>query len=1060
MLQKQSISLAFQEGLDTKTDPKQVLFGKLLTLENGIFVSPKKITKRNGYASIGTVTAGKALASYQDELLAFDGNNIQSLSLSQMAFQAKGQAVSVETTAKPVISNGYSQNTQDSAYHSLGFECYVWEDSRGGGRYSVKDHSTGQLIVADAVLAANAQRTKVFALGNRFLFTYYNGTNLQYKVCSVAALSTLSAATDIATDVKSANPNYDAARIGARVYFAYASSTGTNSITVKFIDSNLSVSADFNKATEVASSCITVLGDGNSNVWVGYHNGTKVKSFVVSYALVSVMAVTDVETVGNIRNITGVCYETSSSVASKVVFIYEVTATNDYDHNLRQNTMSLSSGTGTAGTAAVFIRSVGLATKAFTYNSQFYVTGVYGSSLQPTYFLLSVFSGSSIVSNIVAKIASQVSGGHTTRALLPEVNAIDNTFLCALLQKQQLDVQSGVIFATANVIGVTLDFSSTNTFLRATLAKNLHVTGGFLSMYDGVSVTEHGFHVYPEQAATPTTATTGGGIGAGTFQYCFIYEWTDNQGNIHRSAPSVPQTVVTTAGTGVTPTVTTATGSTTLTAVSSLTGLVVGQHITGTGIPANTYIQSIGAVNTLVMTNAATANGSVTMTTTDTNKVTWLIPSLRLTGKRQTQSRSDVVLVTYRTQTASTIFYRVTSVASPTINDPTADTVSFADTVPDFYLNGNELLYTTGGVIENIPPPACSLIANYKNRIVVVPSENRLSYWISKEYVPGSPVEFSDLFVKAIDAFGGDVTAVAQMDEKLILWKGSCIYVTTGEGPNDTGTTDDLGRPQLVNTDSGCINARSVARIPNGLMYQSGKGMYLLDRSLSASYIGAPVEAYNDLTITSAVLVPNTNQVRFTTAEGTCLVYDYFFNQWSVFTNHLAADATTFQDLFCYITPGGVTYQETPGTFVDGSAFIKLKLVTSWLSFAGLQGFQRVWQLLLLGEYLSNHRLIVTAAYDFNPTPLQQTYIDAGTLLDNTTYGEDTPYGAGTPYGGNFPLYQFRVFMTRQKCEAIQIGIEEAQTDNYGEGLSLSALNFLVGMKSQTYKVNPSRSFA
>ena len=48
-LQKTNVSLSFKQGLDTKTDPKQVVFGKLLNLQNGKFISPTQIKKRNGY---------------------------------------------------------------------------------------------------------------------------------------------------------------------------------------------------------------------------------------------------------------------------------------------------------------------------------------------------------------------------------------------------------------------------------------------------------------------------------------------------------------------------------------------------------------------------------------------------------------------------------------------------------------------------------------------------------------------------------------------------------------------------------------------------------------------------------------------------------------------------------------------------------------------------------------------------------------------------------------------------------------------------------------------------
>ncbi|HEV2463548.1 MAG TPA: hypothetical protein VGT04_07075 [Acidobacteriaceae bacterium] len=66
-------------------------------------------------------------------------------------------------------------------------------------------------------------------------------------------------------------------------------------------------------------------------------------------------------------------------------------------------------------------------------------------------------------------------------------------------------------------------------------------------------------------------------------------------------------------GSSVTPTGTTTTSSTSITGVTSTSGIAVGASISGTGIPANTTITAISG-NTLTISNAATATGSVTLT--------------------------------------------------------------------------------------------------------------------------------------------------------------------------------------------------------------------------------------------------------------------------------------------------------------------------------------------------------------------------------------------------------------------------------------------------------------
>ena len=53
-LDRQTVSIALTQGLDTKSDPKQVIPGKLVTLENGYFKRTGSILKRPGYVPLPT----------------------------------------------------------------------------------------------------------------------------------------------------------------------------------------------------------------------------------------------------------------------------------------------------------------------------------------------------------------------------------------------------------------------------------------------------------------------------------------------------------------------------------------------------------------------------------------------------------------------------------------------------------------------------------------------------------------------------------------------------------------------------------------------------------------------------------------------------------------------------------------------------------------------------------------------------------------------------------------------------------------------------------------------
>ena len=79
-LERRQIAVNFAQGLETKADPKQVQ-GKVLALENGVFTSPGRIKKRNGFKKAAPVLSGaQMVAEYKDELVAADGANLYSYS--------------------------------------------------------------------------------------------------------------------------------------------------------------------------------------------------------------------------------------------------------------------------------------------------------------------------------------------------------------------------------------------------------------------------------------------------------------------------------------------------------------------------------------------------------------------------------------------------------------------------------------------------------------------------------------------------------------------------------------------------------------------------------------------------------------------------------------------------------------------------------------------------------------------------------------------------------------------------------------------------------------------
>jgi len=603
------------------------------------------------------------------------------------------------------------------------------------------------------------------------------------------------------------------------------------------------------------------------------------------------------------------------------------------------------------------------------------------------------------------RLAYSNGGGYAKTQVLPAVSVQSSEYCIPYLITDFLtttnkgtNLPSGTpVNAIYTQTGVNVAKFSLNTTQQysSEIASALHLTGGQLWEYDGIKPAEHGFQVWPEQVAG-TTATTGGSITAGTYYYQFTYEWTDNQGNLHRSAPSIPVVLTTTGST---------------------------------------------STNTLN------------------------VPTLRLTYKT---SPNPVRIVGYRWSVAQQVYYQFTSVTSPTLNDPTTDSVTVTDTLEDSAILGNAILYTTGGVIENIAAPASVASALFNNRLFLIDAEDRNLLWFSKQVIESTPVEMSDLLTLYVapttgaQGSTGDMTALSAMDDKLIIFKKDAIYYITGSGPDNTGANSTFSDPVFITATVGCANPRSIVLMPNGLMFQSDKGIWLLGRDLSTAYIGDRVEQYNDYEVLSAVAIPATNQVRFILNNNVTLMYDYYFNEWSTHTNVSAISSTLYEGEHTYLNLNALIFQETPGMYTDGSVPVLMSLTTSWINIAGLQGFERFYFANLLGTYYTPFKLNVTLAYDYNPSATQAILVTPDNY--GGTWGSEAVWGSGGPWGGSEGnVFTARLFPTHQKCQSFQVTIQELYDSSLGvapgQGLTLSGLALITGVKRGFRTQSAKKSF-
>lgn len=1024
---KTTIPINFSKGIDTKTDPWQVQIGQFERMRNSIFQKGGLFQKRNGYGQLTTQSpASSYLTTLNDNLVSI-GTTVNAYSASLASWVSKGTLEPCSLNVLPLIRNNLNQTQCDSviangmvltAYSQLNASTTTYA-------YAIADAVTGQNIVEPSALpvlsgGAISGSSRVFVIGNFFVIVsqvLVSGTTfLQYvsipttnPVDISTNLPNVSAAQNVHSEAyvpTTSNPGWDGAVANDTLVVAYNTTAGgqgvhVTSLTVQQIASN-SASAVVRSFTNAAyiASLLSVCVDAtvNPNIfYISFWNSSTSNGYTCA-VYTGFGSITTQFTPQQIISSVAVSNLASAAQNNSCLIFSEVIKAYSYDSGVPThfiNAVTVSS-TGTVGTPYVAIRSVGLASKAFIISGIIYFLSAFQSPFQPTYFLINGSTTTSAAPIIVAKLAYQNGGGYVARGL-PYVNVSGSIAQISYLFKdlvQAINAQNNTQQTTAggiysqtgiNLVSLTIATDSIDT---AEIGNVLHISGGYLSMFDGYLPVEHNFFVWPDSVEL-TGSTSGGLMTAQQYYYQVTYEWSDNQGNIYRSSPSIPVTVTTTGS---------------------------------------------------------------------TSSVTVNIPTLRLTAKIS----NPVKVVIYRWSTASQVYNQVTSITSPQLNDTTIDSVAYVDTLADSSIIGNNLIYTTGGVVPDVNAPSFDIATLFDTRLWVVDAEDPNTLWVSKQVIEATPVEMSSLFTIYVApntgtvGSTGPVRGLAPMDDKIILFKKNAIFYINGVGPNNLGTTaagcslGNYSQPTFITAVVGCTNQKSIVLTQAGLMFQSDKGIWLLGRDLQTSYIGAAVEDFNGSIVNSANVIPETNYVLFTLNTGEMLMYDYYYQQWGTFVGAPAVSSCIYNGLHTILSQHGGILQETPGAYLDGSNPVLLSFTTSWFNLASLQGYERFYDFYILAKYLSPHSLLCQVAYDYNSSIVNQKLITPQNFSPSTP----SPFGVPTPFGSPGNKEQWRIHAKQQLCESFQLTITEVFDPEFGTiagaGFTMSGLSCEVGIKKAT----------
>lgn len=1106
----QTVTINFAQGLNTKSDPWQLPVGQFLALENSVFTIEGQLKKRDGYPEVTTAPSNCSYLTTLNNNLLCIGNTINANVDTLQEFVSKGTLQPCSLSVAPIIRNNLNQTQTDAAV-SNGLICVTYTQVNNGTStylYAIQDAVTEQNVVLPTALPVLSTGTingssRVFVVGSFFVIVspvlVSATTYLQYISISVLQPTVTSLAQNVYAEAYvavSGNPGWDGVVTGNdELVVAYNTTAGAQGVhvtvlTAAQISQHLAsgVVKTFSNAAYIGakmSVCVDLTVSPNI-IYVTFYNNSN--SNVYSCAVY--LGLATITTQFNPTVITNALVANLASAAqSGTAHLYiEVTNAYSFDATIPSNyiTGSTITSAGVAGTPYTAIRSVGLASKAFIVNSIYYFLGAFQSPYQPSYFLINGTTSVQASPVIVTKLAYQNGGGYLTLGL-PSVTIDGLIASISYLYKQNVQsistltdtaqTTTGNIYSQLGINLASIEIG-TSRVQSQELANVLQLSGGYLSMFDGFYPVEHNFFLFPDSVKCT---------------------WTEN---------SV-----------VTPTGTFSSGSISV-VVSSATGIYAGMTITDTSnayIPANTQINKVSGT-TLTINKATTGAGTadnlsiqgniaskpdgstltnayyysltyewsdskgnayksqpsipVGVTTTGavtTGTVSVQFPTLRLTQK----VTNAVKAVIYRWSVQSQAYNQVTSITAPVLNDLTTDQITFIDTLSDANVIGNNLLYTTGGVVADTNGPATNLVAAFDTRLFLVSAEDGNTLWVSKAVVPNTPVEMSSLFTIYIapntgtTQSTGPVTSLFPLDDKLILFKTNSTFYINGTGPDNLGTTSagcSLGNyspPNFVTSVVGCTNQNSIVLVPEGLMFQSDKGIWLLNRALGTQYIGAPVEQYNDFTVTSAQVIPETNFVLFTLDTGTILMYDFYYKQWGTWTvpaNTGIVSSCIYQGRHTILTDNGLVFQQTPDTSLDGSIPVLISFRTSWLNLASLQGYQRIKDFFLLGKVLSPFKLQTNVSYDYNPSAAHSVLI----APVNYTTAAPSPFGDPTPFGTPFNRFQWRIHAKQQLCQSFQISCQESYDASYGQapgaGLTLSSIICNIDIKKATRPIQGSNT--
>lgn len=991
------LAIPFQGGIDTKSDAKTASPAKFVELENGVFTKRGSVRKRHGYDRTENQDSSESeisadIVTTLDESLILLGKNASyTYSAADDNWLKQGYFNRVAVATDEVESSTASRTMGDQAEVN-GVGARAWINQAGGMEIAIYDVATGARIKGfKGGTIGSGNRPRCLAVGAFLHVVFAVGSSTDLMTLPI---NTFSPANTVEGDAAIIASDLHADEI----FDAVTSSTGNDAVFAWYSTS----SDELRWGRLLPTGATESKGGTSSGAIVAMSIGVNSEYLVIGHVEATGLVMTSVSDVnGGMANVADTGSESESgfdrvSIAvaeGKFCCLFENQTAEARNQDLvRWSGDPAEPSANEIGTAV--IQHSHLLSAGFSVGGSLYVFVGHESArqLQNSVFLLELSpeDDSGSAARVVAHVHYGAAAPRSSEPHLPRFSASAEALVGILPYRRPVESDDGEAVGYLGLSRVAVEANSV-AYEAAQAGRALYCPGGILWHLDGYEPVESGFLLAPELDVDPTSTDAAdhgdvseggaGAIAAGTYGYKVYYEWPNAHGEVMRS-------------------------------------LAIGFSVAATG----------------------------------SKKMVLTIPTLYHTHKGVDASggaRDEVSIAVYRTSAGGTKHHRISS-TDPTatgdngylLNDRTSSSVTFTDNLADASANELDPLL---GLINNVAPTACSVATMANRRLWMAGGDipdNNLYY--SKLRIDGQPIECNNNTFVEIPDRGGQVVGVRELSDATVVFKRSQIYFVAGEGPNNSGFGEFREAVQ-VSTDVGCVDPRSIVETPDGLMFNSAKGVYLLTKSFSVEYVGAEVEAYNSESIVSAELVPDQNLAIFLASEGRTLAYDYLFRQWSTFTGHLGISATLWKNKYCYLDSAGAVYRQNPERYKDGNVAYKFRGKTGPIRGEGLQQLWRCKRIYLLGEYFSEHSLRMNVWFNREAAPRESVTFEPEDFIDDSRWGDDPTWGDSEVWGGQLDGrdYQVSYGLESQKAQSISLEFEEIPGAEPGRSFELTELAML-----------------